>query len=216
MSAPRFIMDDRLRGRIVANLERFEREPATDPDLTRAAVTVILVADDDDEACFVITRRASGMRDHPGQWALPGGRMDPGESSAETALRETREEVGLALPPECVIGMLDDYPTRSGFVITPVVVWADGKPALDPNPDEVAEVYRIPLEVLEHPDVPRLRAIPESDRPVISVPISVPLLGLDVHVHAPTAAILYQLREVALRGESTRVAHFEQPVFAWR
>ena len=89
--------------------------------------------------------------------------MDPGESSAETALRETREEVGLALPPECVIGMLDDYPTRSGFVITPVVVWADGKPALDPNPDEVAEVYRIPLEVLEHPDVPRLRAIPESD-----------------------------------------------------
>ena len=216
MSAPRFIMDDRLRGRIVANLERFEREPATDPDLTRAAVTVILVADDDDEACFVITRRASGMRDHPGQWALPGGRMDPGESSAETALRETREEVGLALPPECVIGMLDDYPTRSGFVITPVVVWADGKPALDPNPDEVAEVYRIPLEVLEHPDVPRLRAIPESDRPVISVPISVPLLGLDVHVHAPTAAILYQLREVVLRGESTRVAHFEQPVFAWR
>ena len=216
MSAPRFIMDDRLRGRIVANLERFEREPATDPDLTRAAVTVILVADDDDEACFVITRRASGMRDHPGQWALPGGRMDPGEISAETALRETREEVGLALPPECVIGMLDDYPTRSGFVITPVVVWADGKPALDPNPDEVAEVYRIPLEVLEHPDVPRLRAIPESDRPVISVPISVPLLGLDVHVHAPTAAILYQLREVALRGESTRVAHFEQPVFAWR
>ena len=216
MSAPRFIMDDRLRGRIVANLERFEREPETGPELTRAAVTVILLANDDDEACFVITRRASGMRDHPGQWALPGGRMDPGESSAETALRETREEVGLALPPECVIGMLDDYPTRSGFVITPVVVWADGKPALDPNPDEVAEVYRIPLEVLEHPDVPRLRAIPESDRPVISVPISVPLLGLDVHVHAPTAAILYQLREVVLRGESTRVAHFEQPVFAWR
>ena len=214
MSAPRFIMDDRLRGRIVANLERFEREPETGPELTRAAVTVILLANDDDEACFVITRRASGMRDHPGQWALPGGRMDPGESSAETALRETREEVGLALPPECVIGMLDDYPTRSGFVITPVVVWADGQPALDPNPDEVAEVYRIPLTVLEHPDVPRLRTIPESNRPVISVPI--PIASLDVHVHAPTAAILYQLREVVLRGHSTRVAHFEQPVFAWR
>ena len=214
MSAPRFIMDDRLRGRIVANLERFEREPKTEPELTRAAVTVILLADDDDEACFVITRRASGMRDHPGQWALPGGRMDRGESPAETALRETREEVGLALPPESVIGMLDDYPTRSGFVITPVVVWADGQPALDPNPDEVAEVYRIPLTVLEHPDVPRLRTIPESNRPVISVPI--PIASLDVHVHAPTAAILYQLREVVLRGEATRVAHFEQPVFAWR
>ena len=214
MSAPRFIMDDRLRGRIVANLERFERQPAENPDLTPAAVTVILLPNEEGEACFVITRRASGMRDHPGQWALPGGRMDAGESPGEAALRETREEVGLSLPPESVIGTLDDYPTRSGFVITPVVVWADGNPALDPNPDEVAEVYRIPLEVLEHPDVPRLRTIPESDRPVISV--SIPVASLDVHVHAPTAAILYQLREVVLRGHSTRVAHFEQPVFAWR
>jgi hypothetical protein len=120
--------------------------------------------------------------------------------------------VGLALPPESVIGQLDDYPTRSGFVITPIVVWANANPTLHPNPDEVAEVYRVPLEALEHPDVPRLREIPESDRPVISVPIAM----LDAEIHAPTAAILYQLREVALRGESTRVAHFEQPVFAWR
>ena len=214
MSAPRFIMDDRLRGRIVANLDGFERQPALDPGLTRAAVTVILLADDNGEACFVLTRRASGMRDHPGQWALPGGRMDPGESPEQTALRETHEEVGLALAPESVIGMLDDYPTRSGFVITPVVVFADGDAALTPNPDEVAEIYRSPLEVLERPEVPRLRTIPESDRPVISVPISIE--SLDVNVHAPTAAILYQLRQVILRGESTRVAHFEQPVFAWR
>jgi 8-oxo-dGTP pyrophosphatase MutT (NUDIX family) len=138
--------------------------------------------------------------------------MDSGETAAQAALRETEEEVGLALPPESVIGQLDDYPTRSGFVITPVVVWANTNPTLHPNPDEVAEVYRVPLEALEHPDVPRLREIPESDRPVISVPIAM----LDAEIHAPTAAILYQLREVALRGESTRVAHFEQPVFAWR
>jgi mutator protein MutT len=212
MSTPRFIMDDRTRGRTVANLDRFERQPSRHSELTPAAVALVVVANERDEACFIITRRASGMRDHPGQWALPGGRMEPGETPAQAALRETEEEVGLALPPESVIGQLDDYPTRSGFVITPVVVWANANPTLHPNPDEVAEVYRVPLKALEHPDVPRLREIPESDRPVISVPIAM----LDAEIHAPTAAILYQLREVALRGESTRVAHFEQPVFAWR
>ena len=212
MSTPRFIMDDRTRGRTVANLDRFERQPSRHSELTPAAVALVVVANERNEACFIITRRASGMRDHPGQWALPGGRMEPGETPAQAALRETEEEVGLALPPESVIGQLDDYPTRSGFVITPVVVWANANPTLHPNPDEVAEIYRVPLEALEHPDVPRLREIPESDRPVISVPIAM----LDAEIHAPTAAILYQLREVALRCESTRVAHFEQPVFAWR
>ena len=68
----------------------------------------------------------------------------------------------------------------------------------------------MPLAELERPDVPRLRQIPESERPVISVPL------LGTHIHAPTAAILFQLREVALHGRATRVAHFEQPVFAWR
>jgi mutator protein MutT len=212
MSAPRFIMDDRTRGQTVANLARFERVPPTDSGLTPAAVALLIVANDSNEACFVITRRASDMRDHPGQWALPGGRMDAGETAAQTALRETEEEVGLSLPPASVIGLLDDYPTRSGFVITPVVVWANENPIFLPNPDEVAEVYRVPLACLEHPDVPQLREIPESDRPVISVPIAM----LDASIHAPTAAILYQLREVVLRGESTRVAHYEQPVFAWR
>ena len=77
------------------------------------------------------------------------------------------------------------------------------------DPAEVAAVYRVPLEDLDAPEVPRLRRIPESDRPVISIP----LLGADIH--APTAAILFQLREVAVHGRSTRVAHYEQPVFAW-
>ncbi len=212
MSTPRFIMDDRARGRTIANLDRFERLASSNSELTPAAVAVLLIANDRDEACFVITRRASGMRDHPGQWALPGGRMDSGETAAQAALRETEEEIGLALPPESVLGELDDYPTRSGFVITPVVVWVSTRPTLHPNPEEVAEIYSVPLADLEHPDVPRLRKIPESDRPVISVPIAM----LDAEIHAPTAAILFQLREVVLRGESTRVAHFEQPVFAWR
>ncbi len=211
MSAPRFILDDRLRGRMIANLENFERLPHDDNGLTPAAVTLLIADNDNGEACFVITRRASSMRDHPGQWALPGGRMDPGETPSQTALRETKEEVGLGLPADSVIGLLDDYPTRSGFVITPVVVWAGSNPRLEANPDEVAEIHSVPLEALEHPDVPRLREIPESARPVISVPIET----LGVQIHAPTAAILYQLREVVLRGNPVRVAHYEQPVFAW-
>ena len=212
MSAPRLLMDDSLRERMLANLSGFERRTHAGEGLTRAAVTLLLVGGEAEEACFVLTRRASGLRDHAGQWALPGGRLDAGESPAQGALRETDEEVGLALGPEHVIGLLDDYPTRSGFVITPVVVWAGAHSQLVPDPNEVAAVYRVPMADLDAPEVPRLRTIPESDRPVISVRIAT----LDANIHAPTAAVLYQLREVALRGLSTRVDHYEQPVFAWR
>ena len=141
----------------------------------------------------------------------------PGISSAmafrpETGkpLRELAEEVGLAASPAQVLGCLDDYPTRSGYVITPVVVWAGAHAVLAPDPQEVSAVYRVRLDVLEHPDVPHLRTIPESDRPVISIAM------LGHNVHAPTAAVLYQLREVAVHGRATRVDHFEQPVFAWK
>jgi len=212
MSAPRLIMDDGLRGRMLANLDGFERHPLVDEGLTHAAVALMLVANEVGDACFVITRRAARMKDHAGQWALPGGRLEPGETATEAALRETDEEVGLRVSPENVLGLLDDYATRSGFVITPVVVWGGTEAALHPDPIEVAAVYRVPLVALEEPQVPRLRSIPESDRPVISVPITM----LNADIHAPTAAILYQLREVVLRGERTRVAHYEQPVFAWR
>jgi hypothetical protein len=110
-----------------------------------------------------------------------------------------------------VLGLLDDYVTRSGYSITPVVVWAVGAGTMTPNPEEVAETHRIPLSILEEPDVPRLISIPESDRPVIQLP-----LGPGRVIHAPTAAVLYQLREVAINGHATRVAHFDQPTWAWR
>ncbi len=158
----------------------------------------------------MLTRRAAKLRSHPSQWALPGGRLDFGESPSQAALRELSEEVGLDLEPTAVLGVLDDYPTRSGYRITPVVVWAASDEPLVPNPNEVAAAYLIPLSELDRPDVPRLREIPESDRPVISIPL------LGTHIHAPTAAILYQLREVAVWGRETRVHSYEQPVFAWR
>jgi 8-oxo-dGTP pyrophosphatase MutT (NUDIX family) len=79
-------------------------------------------------AAVILTRRATAMRAHPGQWALPGGRLEPGESPLDGALRELHEELRLELAAEDVIGVLDDYPTRSGYVITPVVLWAGGQP----------------------------------------------------------------------------------------
>lgn len=201
---------DALRAIAAERLAAFERQAVPLGELRAAAVAVTLVDDASGRPCFVLTRRAERMNRHAGQWALPGGRLDPGESAIDAALRELSEEVGLARRPENVLGLLDDYPTRSGYVITPVVVWGGADPLLAHDPREVSEVHRIPLAALLRPEVPRVRTIPESDRPVLSIPLDV------ADVHAPTAAIVYQLREVVVRGVATRVAHYEQPVFAWR
>ena len=201
--------DETLRARLAANLARLRPAPLDAGGLKRAAVCVI-VTGEAGEATFVLTKRAARLSTHAGQYALPGGRMDQGETALDAARREAREEIGLELAPEDFIGRLDDYPTRSGFVITPVVVWGGGVTTLRPNPAEVASVHHVPLRDLEHPDVPRLIAIPESERPVIQLPI------LSTLVHAPTAAVVYQLREVVVHGRATRVDHFEQPVWAWR
>ena len=199
-----------LRENVRKNLAAFERIACPLEGRRHAAVALVLIDDAADEACFILTRRATHLGNHGGQWALPGGRVEPGEDSATAALRELHEEVGLSIGLETALGELDDYPTRSGFVITPVVFWGGQGVRLEPDPGEVAEVHRVPIAVLDEPGVPRLRRIPESDRPVISIPLA------GAQVHAPTAAVVYQLREVALHGRDTRVAHFEQPVFAWR
>ncbi|HEU4427723.1 MAG TPA: CoA pyrophosphatase [Myxococcota bacterium] len=204
-------MDDLITA-VRANLARFAAQRRSVPlgDRKHAAVALALIRGDAGAPSFVLTRRAAKLRRHAGQWALPGGRLDDGETPERAALREMREEVGLALAEDAVLGRLDDYPTRSGFVITPVVVWTGADAELEPDPKEVAAVYRVPVAELSRPGVPHLRRIPESERPVISIPL------LDTHIHAPTAAILFQLREVALFGRETRVDHFEQPVFAWK
>lgn len=202
--------DEALRAWVVSNLASFERRCLELAGRRAAAVAMTLVASDNGEGAFLLTRRGGRLPRHRGQWALPGGRLDPGETPEEAALRELAEEVGLYLDEDSVLGRLDDYATRSGFVMTPVVLWAGASAGLRPNPGEVAAVYRVPLATLDRPDVPFLTHIPESDRPVLSMPI------LDNEVFAPTAAIIYQLLEVALLGRDVRVSHYEQPVFAWR
>lgn len=196
------------RDTLTQRLADFDRREQ-DLEARRAAAVAVTVVVDDGGPGILVTRRAARLRAHPGQWALPGGRFDDGEDAEQAALRELHEELGLSLPRDVVLGRLDDYSTRSGYRITPVVLWAGAVvDDMQPNPDEVASVHI--AHAVDYDVDPMFASIPESPDPIIRVPM------LGAWIHAPTAAVVYQFRELALHGRTTRVAHFEQPVFAWR
>ncbi|WP_241004420.1 CoA pyrophosphatase [Conexibacter sp. SYSU D00693] len=246
MAADLVPYDDALRDRLATNLAAHPRVELPLEDRRAAAVAIVLVdshAQDHDVepleridmtmvpgavvdhrgrrldgrmvgvaggAAFLLCRRASRLNRHAGQWALPGGRIDAGETALDAALRELDEELGVRLDPPSVVGWLDDYATRSGYRISPVVLWGGADPELKPAPDEVLAVYRIGLHALLGAER-RLIDIPESDKPVLQLPV-----GNDL-IHAPTGAMLLQLRQVGLLGHAgERVDHYEEPVFAWR
>jgi 8-oxo-dGTP pyrophosphatase MutT (NUDIX family) len=216
--------DGKLRRLIEENLQRFSVRAITAPQARAAAVALTIVEYDSNENVYgmsteglpdqapalILTFRTSRLRKHAGQWALPGGRIDPGETPEDTALRELAEEVGLVLGPEDILGRLDDFVTRSGYIITPIVVWGGNIPDLHPNPQEVESIHRIPFAELLRPDAPIIEDSGDPDRPLLMMPVG------NSWIAAPTAALLYQFREVAILGNPTRVAHFEQPAFAWR
>ena len=216
--------DQSLFDLIIYNLGRHEFTELDRCERIHAAVAFTLVdcsepanmanipfpTDAREEAAYILTTRATRLSSHAGQRAYPGGRVDPGESVEQAALRELEEEVGLKLDSSSVLGRLDDYATRSGYVITPIVVWGGDNVELKPNPGEVDLIHRIPLRELMRDDAPILETITGSEHPVLKMPLG------DEWFAAPSAVIAYQFREVALLGRSTRVAHYEQPHFAWK
>ncbi len=217
--------NNQFRDAIGQRLREFAVDVATDEAVRPAAVAVTVVDggfgadlsgmpkhdERQDHAALVLTRRSSRLRKHAGQWAFPGGRVDDGESVEETAMREMSEEIGLHLTPAHILGRLDDFVTRSGFRITPVVFWAGAIEAFAPNPDEVESVHRIPVHEFLREDAPMLdHDEGEDEAPVLRMPVG------DDWIAAPTAAIIYQFREVCVLGRDTRVAHYDQPKFAWR
>lgn len=218
------ICNDTLREQIRLNLDRFQPDSHDRKDTTHAAVALTIVdvfhgpgidghgikAEWDKTAALILTRRASTLKTHSGQWALPGGRMEPGERAQDTALRELSEEVGLALGPDRVLGRLDDFTTHSGFTITPVVIWGGPGVRLSANASEVSSMHRIPISEFLRDDAPILKNGAPSKQPILLMPVG------DRWIAAPTGALLYQFREVAVLGHPTRVAHYEQPLFAWQ
>lgn len=217
-------LDSNLRERIRARLSAFAVR-GVPPSLHRQAAVALVLAEEglgaaidglpapsrwSRQAAVILTRRAESLRNHPGQWALPGGRIEAGEDAPAAALRELQEEVGLALAPSDVLGRLDDYVTRSGFVISPVVLWAGTAPQLQPCEREVASIHRIRVQELMREDAPWLEPSDEPGREILRMPVG------HRWIAAPTAAVLYQFREVCLAGRPTRVAHFDQPLFARR
>ncbi len=228
-SSPRNLpRDEQLKALVQRHLQAFELQsavvnPGASP-LHTAAVAIAIIdeghgaelpgfaqhAEWSTQAALLLTMRSLQLRKHAGQWALPGGRIDTGETAEQAALREINEEVNLSLDASAIMGRLDDYVTRSGFVITPVVLWAGAARSISPNPNEVASVHRIPIAEFLRADAPMLEHIAQSEHAVLRMPVG------HAWIAAPTAALLYQFREVCIEGRHTRVSHFEQPVFAWK
>jgi 8-oxo-dGTP pyrophosphatase MutT (NUDIX family) len=174
-----------------------------DPGVRRAAVALCVVEHDGAPSVIVIKRADRGR--NAGQWGLPGGKVDAGESTEQAALRELHEEIGLIAGSADVLGRLDDFPAASGFVITPLVLVPAAPGSPRPDPDEVHSVHHVGLRRLAADDA--VRWVPQLD----GGRLLQMTLGPRMVIHAPTGAMLWQFREVVLLGRTARVADFLQP-----
>ncbi|WP_051132971.1 NUDIX hydrolase [Nocardia paucivorans] len=206
-----------------ARLAGFPRIAVDDTaGLRRAAVVLGVVGKTDGPLSVIVIKRAYRGR-NAGQWALPGGRLEDGETAERAAIRELHEELGLRAHPEDVLGVLDDFPAASGFAITPLVVTLADITGLRPDPGEVHSVHFVdlarlaaddtphwvhPVDALEHGS-PRADTAESDESGLLQM-----RLGPRMTIHAPTGALLWQFREIVLLGrapEQARVAHFRQP-----
>ena len=192
------------RDRIAANLAAFSRRALETAGRRRAAVAILL-SPREGELTYVLTRRALTLRRNAGNYALPGGNLEPGEDAVAAALRETAEELGVLLAADAVLGQQDDFLTLGGHVVTPVVLWSAEPVTLRPDPVEVGEAWLEPLAGLDHPDAPMREPKPGGGEPILR------MFAQGNWINPPTAAWLYQFREVGLHGRATRVAMVGQP-----
>ncbi|MEP5937283.1 MAG: CoA pyrophosphatase [Erythrobacter sp.] len=136
--------------------ERGHREPLDDlitdarfaQSERSAAAAVLIAVTDRPEPGLILTQRPQGMRDHPGQVALPGGKVDPGEDAIAAALREADEELALSPQQVRIIGTTDRYQTGTGFDVTPVLGVIPPDLDLSPNPTEVEAWFEVPLSLV--------------------------------------------------------------------
>ncbi len=195
-----------LRARIEGHLARFDRI-ALPTEGKRLAAVAITVTPTDKGPAFLLTRRAMHLRRNAGNYALPGGGLDPGEDAIDAACRETREEVGVDLPRDAALGLLDDFATLGGHVVTPVVLWSAEPVHPVANPDEVHIVWQVPLADLDHPRAPRRDKHPDGGPPILR------MFARGGWVNPPTAAFLWQFREVCLHGRACRTDQIGQPTW---
>ena len=157
-------LKERLRERLTppdgwrADGEATRSDFDLNPDATRwvsgplkPAAVLIPVVETPEGARVLLTRRADSLARHTGQIAFPGGRLDPGETAVQAALREAWEEVALDPAAVEVLGLSDAYETGTGYLVTPVVGWLSRTPDLTPSPDEVAEIFEVPWDLLMDP-----------------------------------------------------------------
>lgn len=193
------------RKQIEENLSGFERIVLPAEDHRLAAVAIIL-APVEGVVSYALTRRAPKLRRNAGNYALPGGAVDPEDEDAiAAAMRESEEELGVQLVRDQVVGLLDDFLTLTGHLVTPVIFWSDKELVLKPDPTEVAKAWQVPLGDLDHEGSPRDKDKQDGGPPIRQMHMQ------GSWINPPTAAWLYQFREVALKGRSTRVDQWRMP-----
>lgn len=208
--------DATLRAMVRENLVAHRRDAHPAQGLRRAAVAIVLAEENPGEAAFLLTRRPPRMSAHAGQYALPGGKVDPGETAEQAALRELAEELAIEAEPDQVLGVLDDLPTRSGYLVTPFVIWVDAGTPITPDAREIAALFHLPLgDLFAGRGRGDNRGLTDHEAAGENV-FSLFIPSLDHDVFAPTAAILDHFREVALLGRRTPIVRFGEPNFARR